>query len=161
MQDHCTPLRLTIELVPKTSWCSNMRCAIPRAAWDRLRKQVYADYDFKCGVCGASGPLSCHEQWDYDDKAHIQRLAGFIALCALCHHVKHIGLAGILAVQGSLDYDVVVEHFMAVNRCDLATFKAYKAGAFAQWRERSAHEWMVDLGPYAAMVTEKAKGESR
>jgi hypothetical protein len=74
-------LRLTIELVPEPCWYSNMRKAMSTSQWDRLRHQVYAEYDHKCGVCGAHPDrLNCHERWAYDDRKHVQRLAGFIAL---------------------------------------------------------------------------------
>jgi hypothetical protein len=148
-------LKLTIELVPQTSWYSNMRSLVTRSEWDKIRKNAYAEYGHKCGICGASGKLNCHEIWDYDDKTHFQNLAGFIALCDLCHHVKHIGLAGILADQGKLDYDAVVEHFMKVNDCNRKVFEQHKIEAFAQWRERSQHQWTVDLGEFKSIAKQK------
>nr|MBF6592737.1 HNH endonuclease [Ktedonobacterales bacterium] len=69
-----TPLqrKLTIELVPAPCWLSNMRAALPRPVWDALRRQVYAAYGRRCGVCGAAGRLECHERWGYDDAQHVQ-----------------------------------------------------------------------------------------
>jgi hypothetical protein len=145
-------LRLTIELVPETSWYSNMRKVLPQRDWDKIRKKAYADAGHRCGVCGASGRLECHERWAYDDNKHVQKLMGFIALCSLCHHVKHIGLAGILAKEGKLDYEEVVSHFMRVNECDRKTFDAYRAQAFEVWRKRSSVEWTIDFGEYALLV---------
>ncbi|MGZ3668099.1 MAG: HNH endonuclease, partial [Ktedonobacterales bacterium] len=75
------------------------------------------------------------------------------ALCEWCHHVKHIGLAGILASRGELDYERVVAHFLRVNRCDRATFDRHRADAFAQFEQRSRHDWRTDLGPYTSLVT--------
>ena len=150
-------LKLTIELVPKTSWYNNMRKVLPKAEWDRLRKETYAEHGHKCGICGAEGRLNCHEIWEYDDRNHSQRLVGFIALCDLCHHVKHIGLAGILASKGQLDYEKVVEHFMKVNRCGGGRFKKHKKRAFRQWAERSKYAWQVDLGEYEALVRKSKK----
>jgi hypothetical protein len=141
------PLRLTIELVPETCWYSNMRALLPSAEWDRLRRQVYRDYSHRCGICGASGRLHCHEIWRYDDAAHVQRLEGYIALCSWCHHVKHIGLAKLLAARGELDFERVVTHFLRVNGCDRATFERHCADAFALWRERSRHAWRTELLP--------------
>lgn len=141
-------LRLTIELVPEPCWYSNLRDVLPRPIWDKLRREVYAASGHRCGICGAGGMLHCHEVWSYDDAAHIQRLEGFRALCTLCHHVKHIGLAGLLASQGRLDYEAVVAHFMRVNGCDRATFQRHYQAAMAQWRERSRYEWQTDLGDY-------------
>ena len=142
------PLKLTIELVPRTSWYNNMRKVVSRSTWDKIRRKAYADYGYKCGICDAKGRLSCHEIWEYHDQTHEQKLLGFIALCNWCHHVKHIGLAGILASRGELDYKKVVEHFMKVNQCDRATFDAHSEQAFRQWRERSQHNWHVSLGPW-------------
>jgi hypothetical protein len=91
-----------------------------RATWDHLRNLVYATYNDRCGICHASGHISgvtlhCHEIWQYDDEHHVQRLAGFIALCEMCHHCKHIGLAGIRASEGTLDFQQVIAHVMAVR----------------------------------------------
>ena len=153
--------KLTIELVPQTSWYANLRNAMPKAQWDRLRKQVYAKYNYRCGVCGASNTrLNCHEIWDYDEHSHVQTLLGFIALCDLCHHVKHIGLAGILAARGQLDYQKVVEHFLAVNKCDRTAFEAHRKWAFEQWVERSTHDWQVELGEYANLIVFHYHGEA-
>ena len=83
----------------------------------------------------AEGRMNCHEIWEYDDKNHIQKLLGFIALCSMCHHVKHIGFAGILAREGKLNYEKVVEHFMTVNNCDRRTFEEHRKRAFLIWEE--------------------------
>jgi hypothetical protein len=88
-EDDMSPLRLTIELVPSTCWYANLRDVLAPAAWNALRKQVIAESGSRCAICGAGGHLHCHEVWDYDDAAHVQTLRGFLALCAMCHHVNH------------------------------------------------------------------------
>jgi len=149
-------LKLTIELVPATSWYNNLRDKMRQSQWDKLRKNVYAEYEYKCGICGASEDrLNCHEIWEYDDTKHEQKLKGFIALCNMCHFVKHIGQANILAQQGRLDLEKVIEHFMEVNNCNRDTFEHHRQKAFGQWRERSLQEWLVDLGEYEDLI-EKA-----
>jgi hypothetical protein len=152
------PLRLTVELVPRPCWYSNMRKVIPRSSWDVLRRQVYAQSHYQCGICQARGRLHCHEIWHYDDEQHVQVLQGFVALCEYCHHVKHLGLAGILAGEGKLDYDRVVAHFLTVNDCSLEDFERHQRQAFAQWRARSRFEWRTDLGAYAYLVAQNAGG---
>jgi hypothetical protein len=142
-------MKLTIELVPSTAWYSNMRKVLSQAQWDTVRKQCYADYHHQCGVCGAHSRLNCHEIWEYDDTNHIQRLTGYIALCDLCHHCKHLGLAGILAREGKLDMQTVIDHYCQVNGCTQVDFEKDSAAAFAQWRERSRCQWTTDLGEYA------------
>ncbi|BCL79671.1 hypothetical protein ccbrp13_21360 [Ktedonobacteria bacterium brp13] len=147
-----SPLRLTIELVPQPCWYSNMRKVVPRSTWDTLRRQVYAQYNHHCGICQARERLHCHEIWHYDDDQHVQTLHGFIALCEWCHHVKHLGLAGILAGEGKLDYDRVVAHFLAVNACRLEDFEEHRQQEFVQWRARNRYEWRTDLGKYISLV---------
>lgn len=145
-------VKLQIELVPKTSWGNNLRSMMPTKKWDEIRKSSYAQYNHQCAICGFQGRLSCHEVWEYDDVSHAQKLVGFIALCDMCHHVKHIGRAGILAAEGKLDFNKLIEHYMAVNQCSRNDFKQHQAEAFAEWRERSKHEWKVDLGAYQDFV---------
>jgi hypothetical protein len=145
-------LKLKIELVPKTSWYDNLRNNMDRKDWDRIRYETYANHGDKCGICGYEGRLNCHEIWEYDEKKCVQRLVGFIALCDMCHHVKHIGHAGILAEEGKLDYEKVIEHFMKVNNCGRSTFIKHRREAFTQWEERSTHKWKVDLGDYRDVV---------
>ena len=147
-------LKLTIELVPRTSWYNNLRNRMSKESWDKVRKTAYWEHGYRCVVCGVSDvQLHCHEVWEYDDDKHTQTLKGFVALCPMCHHVKHIGLAGILADKGELDFGTVVSHFMQVNSCDKAAFWKYHDEAFALWEARSQYQWTVDLGEYAGMVT--------
>jgi hypothetical protein len=145
-------LKLTIELVPSTSWYNNMRKVLSPQEWDKVRKKSYEDYGHRCGICGASGRLNCHEIWAYDDQKHIQKLNGFIALCDLCHHVKHICLAGILANKGQLDFENLIRHFMAVNACTRKIFDEHHKDAFEKWHSRSRYQWTVDFGEYARLI---------
>jgi hypothetical protein len=154
-------LKLTIELVPRTSWYDNLRKVLPKPEWDKIRKRTYTEYGYRCGVCGAQGRLNCHEVWHYSDHDHKQALGGLIALCDLCHHVKHIGLVGILARKGQLDYEKVVEHFMKVNECERSTFEEHKKETFEQWAERSRHGWQVDLGECEPMVKSRVSKSAR
>ena len=148
MKRKSNKLVLTIELVPSTSWYKNLRKATTRDNWNKIRGKTYTDYKYKCGICGTEARLNCHEIWEYDDKRHMQKLKGFIALCDMCHHVKHIGLAGILASEGKLDFETVIQHFIKVNKCDRDTFEHHKKEAFDKWRARSQHKWKIDLGEY-------------
>src|SRR6266699_4186396 len=148
-----TSLLLTIELVPSTAWERNLRDLLTQSQWDTLRRQVYKQYNYHCGVCDASNTtMYCHEMWQYDDRTHTQKLIGLIALCRWCHHCKHLGFAGVLASRGELDYEQVIQHFQRVNHCSREVFDAHKQQAFATWRERSRHEWTLDLGAYASLI---------
>ncbi len=81
------PARLTVELVPKTSWYNNIRALVDELDWDRIRRQVYRQADYRCEICGGRGPehpVECHEVWRYDDRTHVQMLVRMIALCPAC-----------------------------------------------------------------------------
>ncbi len=137
-------LKLTIELVPESSWHNNLRSLLPASAWDALRKKVLADYNNACALCGASGSLHCHEVWNYDDAKLVQTLTGCIALCALCHAVKHMGFSEMRSQDKKVEQIIV--HFMAVNGCDRKMFEDHRREAFRVFEERSKHAWQVAIG---------------
>ena len=145
-------MKLEIELVPSTIWFSNIRNAVSKDDWDKIREESYAKTNYKCGICGVTGKLNCHEIWEYDDKNKIQRLNGFIALCDNCHWIKHIGLAGIMSNKGKLNYEELIEHFCKVNECTRESFLKYEEEAFKKWEERSKHQWKQDFGIYSKSI---------
>lgn len=147
--------RLTIELVPASTWYNNLRKHFTKEQWDELRKQVYKQYNYRCGICGVKAKLNCHEIWEYDDDNCIQRLKGFIALCDMCHHVKHIGFAKELANKGQLNFDDVKNHFLKVNNCAEEEFNEYLDMVFDIWGIRSIYEWDTQFGEYDDMIKNK------
>jgi len=150
-------LRLTIELVPETSWYSNLRNRVGRDLWDKIRYQSYREAGYKCSVCGrGKASLYCHEVWEYDDDKHIQKLKGFVALCLACHMIKHIGYAGIQGEAGRLDYNSLIRHFMRVNGCSYQDFVLARDMAFEVWEERSMYEWSIELGEYEGLIAERS-----
>jgi hypothetical protein len=139
---------LTIELVPQTCWFSNVRDQVSPRDWDRIRSQVYEKAGRRCEICGGRGPrhpVECHEVWEYDEAAGIQRLVRMIALCPACHEVKHIGLAG---VRGRAD--LAREHLAKVNGWSPEVADRYVQEAFAMWRLRSGRSWSLDVSSLAA-----------
>lgn len=146
-------MKLEIELVPNTVWYSSLHNLLPRKVWENMRNEIIREHGKKCQVCGETeGRMNLHEIWKYDDEKHIQKLEGFTLLCDMCHHVKHIGLAGILANQGKLDYNEVVEHFCKVNGCTKKDFENHKRTAFETWRKRSEQQWKQDFGKYKEFI---------
>lgn len=146
-------MKLEIELVPSTVWYSSLHNLLPRKVWDNIRKEIIKENGSRCQVCGeTAGKMNLHEVWKYDDENHLQKLDGFILLCTMCHHVKHIGLAGILASQGKLDYNEVVEHFCKVNKCTKKDFVNHEKIAFEIWRKRSQYQWKQDFGKYKEFI---------
>jgi len=156
--DRISKFRLTIELVPETSWYSNLRNRVGRDIWNKIRYQSYRDAGYKCSVCGRGKvSLSCHEVWEYDDDKHIQKLKGFVALCELCHRVKHIGLAGIQLSK--VEYNAVIRHFRRVNGCSYDDFKLARDMAFEVWEDRSMFDWTIELGEFEGLLA-GGSGES-
>ncbi len=98
--------KLTIELVPKTAWFSNVRDHVSPSEWLKLSRGIIEEADYHCRICGSQGKkhrVECHEIWSYDDTAKLQKLAGLIALCPACHRVKHIGRT---SEVGSVQYSI-------------------------------------------------------
>jgi hypothetical protein len=137
------PARLTIELVPKTSWYNNVRALVDESGWDRIRRQVYRQADYRCEVCGGRGPehpVECHEVWRYDDRTRMQRLVRMIALCPACHQVKHIGFASVKGKGAQAR-----AHLGDVNGWTLEQADAYIDEAFQVWAQRSQGPWTLEL----------------
>jgi len=136
-------LRLTIELVPSSSWQNNLRSVLKPKMWDEIRKKVYRSSNFKCAVCGKKGKLQAHEIWQFDDERKIQRLTDIIPLCFLCHMTKHIGFASLSG--GKLQNERVIRHFMEVNKVDRTIFQKHFADVMKDFEDRSHYEWQLDL----------------
>jgi hypothetical protein len=140
------PFKLTIELVPKNSWCNNLRKIVTQGQWHTIRQKVYADAEYRCEICGlTTNGLHCHETWRYNDAKHIQTLDKLIALCKDCHSVKHIGLAEMHAQEGKLDFNSIIQHFCAVNECTIKQFERYRDQQFTIWEKRSQYSWSLDI----------------
>lgn len=139
--------KLTIELVPRTAWYTNVRSNVSKDEWDRLRKKSYALANNVCEICGDTGKnqgykhnIECHEIWHYDDTTKAQTLTGLISLCPYCHKCKHPGLA---QINGELN--IVINQLMKVNNISKDDAEKLIDDAFTIWRERSKHEWKLDI----------------
>jgi hypothetical protein len=138
-----SPARLTVELVPKTSWYNNVRALVDELGWDRIRRQVYRQAEYRCEICGGRGPehpVECHEVWRYDDRTRVQMLVRMIALCPACHQVKHLGFANVKGKGAQAR-----AHLARVNGWTLAQADAYISEAFQVWAQRSQGPWTLDL----------------
>ncbi len=151
---------LTVELVPRTCWFSNLRSELSQAAWDSLRRPVLERAGNLCEICGGRGrqhPVECHEVWEYDDARYVQRLVGLLALCPACHEAKHIGYASSVGRGGQAR-----AHLARVNGWSMDDVELYLEMQFEQWSRRSGHEWSLDLSwlePYGIVISPK-RGET-
>lgn len=142
-------LNLAIAMIPKSTWGQNLHHRLPSSEWARIKERTLGDSAYKCSICDSPNKLHCDELWEYDNRRKIQKLVGLRTLCSMCHFVKHIGHAGILAEKGKLDFSQIVQHFLSINGCDLLFFDEHLARAEKLWKERSRHKWTVDFGGYA------------
>lgn len=134
---------LTIELVPKSCWFSNLRDHLTDDQWREVKLTTFKKADNRCEVCNGVGekwPVECHEVWEYDDIRKVQKLVRTIALCPSCHQVKHIGMA---MVTGH--YDLARSHFAAINKLTMRQVDRYIDKAFNLFDERSEYSWTLDI----------------
>jgi hypothetical protein len=135
-------LKLTIELVPSTSWGDNLRKILPTATWQKVSREVIKHSNGICEICGKKGKLHCHEVWDYDDENHIQSLNELQAICTMCHMVKHFGYA---TLKSEIPKEMLIKHFMNVNKCSKSDFISYLEEQTNVFNERSKHEWKIEV----------------
>lgn len=133
--------KLTIELIPSTSWGKNARTKLSPSIWRHIRTGVYADALYKCRICGSTGRLECHEVWEYDDEQHIQKLVGLQCLCTDCHLSKHFGRATAIGRE-----EDAIRHMMHVNGWTRSQVDQHINNSLVVWNSRCAFEWTVDLG---------------
>ena len=140
-------LKLTIELVPKTCWYSNVRSNVSKSEWDIIRKKCYEKANNVCEIWGDVGTnqgirhkVECHEIWTYKDDTKEQILEGLISLCPRCHKTKHVGLA-----QMNGELEIVIRQLMIVNDMDRDEAEEYITDAFTVWGERSRFNWTLDI----------------
>jgi hypothetical protein len=136
---------LTIELVPTTAWFKNVRSEVTPKEWDILRRRTYSQASYRCEICGGRGrkwPVECHEVWDYNDETKVQTLVRLIALCPLCHAVKHIGGQ---QAKSKAAGERALKHLMKVNGWGRSKANAYIQHCYKVWNERSHHDWALDI----------------
>ena len=135
--------KLTIELVPSSTWGFNLRSMLSKSEWDKVRKSVYEKANNKCEICGGVGPkwpVECHEIWHYEEQTKTQKLCGLIALCPKCHQVKHMGRTMSIG-KG----EQAKRHLAKVNGWSLQDANYYIEVMFEVWHRRSREDWTLDI----------------
>ncbi len=181
--EYAVQLRLTVEPVPKTLANKSLNKLLSWKKWEEIREREYARYNYRCGICEIAsddGRLECHEVFEYDDVACIQKLSKLIALCSRCHSVESWGWAkkrpdtvryftiwqdeGRLAAYREGGYKVdkegnetrttlLEDHFMSVNGCDLKTMREHIIVESEVWTRRSQYEdWKTDFGEFNQLL---------
>lgn len=135
--------KLTIELVPKTCWFSNVRSNVNNSEWTKLKKITAKNAQYRCEICQGKGdkwPVECHEIWGYNDEQLTQTLEGLAALCPNCHSVKHIGFTELCGRKIEITC-----HLAIVNRWSYKHACQYIETQFEIWRRRSKYQWLLDI----------------
>ena len=141
--------KLAIELVPFTMHGCNVRSRITADQWKKVCSVVHkkARNDHRCTICNSSGksqgftwPVECHELWLFDEVTHTQKLMGMQSICPMCHKVKHLGLATRHGYG-----EAAMAHLAKVNKIDAAHAERLVAHAKSVVKQRSSHEWKLDL----------------
>ena len=149
--------KVRMQLIPETSWYFNLRKVLPKADWDKLRRQVYAYHSYQCAGCGRGNvQLHAHEVWKFHNKSKTQKLIRLVCLCELCHGVEHFGHT---EMQGGRYYSRVVRHAIHTLGWSHEQLRRRREAAFNKWRQRNAYDWKVDFGPYKNLVPKEAKHE--
>jgi Domain of unknown function (DUF5710) len=137
---------LSVDLIPKSAWFTNVRSCVSPEDWERLRTMVTRRAWQRCEFCSANRDpemqrrLEVHERWAFDDASRVQTLRRLVCICSDCHAVVHYGVT---QIQG--DVEAAFEHLIAVAELDVPQAKAHVLDAFRVWEERSQHQWDLDL----------------
>lgn len=97
---------LRLDMLPPSTWYSNLRTHATKGAWSGLAIPVAEAADYRCEICGHEQWLpsgkrrrpDCHELWRFELQygRPTQRLERLIALCPSCHETQHAGRAHLI-----------------------------------------------------------------
>jgi hypothetical protein len=96
--------------------------------------------------------LHCHEIWEWDEEAEIQRLVWVTALCQPCHAFAHFSLTRVRAGQGRADLEAVIQHGTAVNGWTREEFEQHLRESEEVYDRRSHRFWDFDFGKFSCML---------
>lgn len=137
--------KLTIEIIPDGCWKYNLRTVLPPKLWEFIKKDVKSTANGVCAVCGKkTNRLEAHEKWDYDAKKGIIKLIDVVALCGDCHKATHMERTHVACKDEEIVR--VEDHYMKVNGCSYAEYRADLGGANAKQKElNKVGEWAMDI----------------
>lgn len=139
-------MKLEIELVPKTSWFSNLRSEVTKKDWEAIKKLTFSAANYRCEICngvGAKHPVECHEVWEYKEPENIQKLVRTISLCPKCHMCKHVGFH--MNRSPRTVERVIIPHLRKVNNISKKEAEDMIMEAFRLWNYRSKKNWTLDI----------------
>src|SRR6185437_2455698 len=125
---------LFVDLIPSTSWFTNVRSAVDRRDWERLRQMVYRRAGYRCEACGchrdtpAGLHMEAHERFSYNLATGLQKLRRLVCLCTACHGTTHFGFAHI-----SGEEQAAMGHLQFVTGMNYRQAHRHVAEAFGLW----------------------------
>lgn len=130
------------DMLPSTSWGTNLRSILKPEEWDRLRRFCYQAAGYTCVACGSRGEphVEAHEAWQFDEERGIQRLAGLLCLCPTCHKAKHLGFANRIGVL-----DQVLARLKWLNDWNDADLERELTEVQRRQELLSEQDWELDL----------------
>jgi hypothetical protein len=137
---------LSIDLVPSSAWFTNVRTAVTRTTWEKLRLYAFERADRCCEGCGswehpASGrALELHERFEFDVATRTQSLRRLVALCERCHAVAHFDRT----VSQGFEREAFA-HLLRVADMTAAEATACLDDARTVAEVRGRYEWELDL----------------
>jgi len=134
--------KLTIDLLPKGAWGNNLSRTLPQKNWDVLRKAAYEKANNKCSCCGNDkNGLEAHEVWEFDIPKKMQTLKDIVALCPVCHGVKHFRNSQRIGYG-----EHSKAHFLKINNCTLEDFALHYLEAENLFNERNKiKKWIMKV----------------
>lgn len=147
--DAADGVKLHADMLPSTTWGSNIRGLVSAREWDRIRLPICAAAQNRCEVCGYQrremGRVrrpDCHELWVFEvrDGRRVQRLDRLIALCRSCHSVQHMGRA---AARGK--NELTIRTLQRVNRWTREQARADIDAATARFESLDYLDYDLDL----------------
>ena len=137
-------IKLTIELIPQSTWGKNCRSMLTTNQWNYLKKQIVSAADNVCQICkGEDITLDCHEEWGYNYHKRIQYLKSLKAICKLCHYAKHFGRTKV--VESQEVFNLTYSHILRVNKMTPAQFVDYMIDIETEQGIRTQVNWTVNI----------------
>jgi hypothetical protein len=143
------------DLIPGSSWGSNLHNLLTRRTWDELRRRTFLKTGFRCETCGTDRNLECHELWEYHEPlpeymarhaCGVQRLIRLMALCDDCHETHHLGLAEQRG-RGPIAFGRIG----AYNRWTAAHLDQYRDFLITRYERRCQCFWAIDISCAASI----------
>jgi len=146
-------MKLAANLVPLRLWGFNAR-NIGDRQWEKIKKKARSESNNCCVICEKDmqanlRDLHTHEFWEYDSESKVAKIIKISSVCVDCHAIIHLGdtVRKIKKIGDTNRLKYLNEHFVNANGLPPSQYalQGEYRRAMAEWRERNAIEWTLDL----------------